>query len=353
MFRLIKTYLIIAVCSISTISCGGSDSEDDPKPTPPVIEAGLPVFYITGNKTDKVTAHQQGIVLAGGGTDNDSAMKWMLQRAKGGDVVVLRASGSNGYNDYFFSSLATSLNSVTTIVIDTRDKAQKDSVYNTIRRAEVLFIAGGDQLAYIDNWKDTKVSQAIDYLINTKKVTIGGTSAGMAVLSQICYSAGGSTQGNLTSTAALADAGGDNITLVKDFMKIPMLASVVTDTHFSERDRMGRLVTFMARAATDLNLKMRGIACDENTAVCVDEQGNAKVFGNKAFFLKQQNEAPEVCEKGRPLTWNRSNKAILCDEIQGSNSPSVKFDINTWTSTDAKQYYLSLTDGVLNKTVKN
>ena len=51
----------------------------------------------------------------GGATEDDNAMKWFLQRANGGDVLVLK-TGSNGYNAYFYSELGIPLNSVETIV---------------------------------------------------------------------------------------------------------------------------------------------------------------------------------------------------------------------------------------------
>jgi hypothetical protein len=58
----------------------------------------------------------------GGASEQEDAMIWFLNRADGGDVVVLRASGSDGYNDYFYSELAADLdepiNSVTTFVIN-------------------------------------------------------------------------------------------------------------------------------------------------------------------------------------------------------------------------------------------
>ena len=41
----------------------------------------------------------------GGASEDDNAMKWFLERANGGDVLVLRATGADGYNDYLFSSL--------------------------------------------------------------------------------------------------------------------------------------------------------------------------------------------------------------------------------------------------------
>ena len=53
----------------------------------------------------------------GGASENDEAMKWLLQKANGGDVVVLRSSGGNGYNNYLYSELGISDNSVETLVI--------------------------------------------------------------------------------------------------------------------------------------------------------------------------------------------------------------------------------------------
>ena len=74
--------------------------------------------YFTGNANDVNTNHEFGVCLMGGASENDNAMIWFLNKANGGDDVVLRASGSDGYNDYFYSDLGVSINSVTTFVID-------------------------------------------------------------------------------------------------------------------------------------------------------------------------------------------------------------------------------------------
>jgi hypothetical protein len=61
--------------------------------------------YIVGDTSDVITACQYRITLMGGASEHDSASKWFLQGAGGGDVVVLRTSGSDGYNNYFYSGL--------------------------------------------------------------------------------------------------------------------------------------------------------------------------------------------------------------------------------------------------------
>ena len=45
--------------------------------------------YFTGNSTDVVTSPSGGVCLMGGASEDDNAMKWFLQRANGGDILIL------------------------------------------------------------------------------------------------------------------------------------------------------------------------------------------------------------------------------------------------------------------------
>ncbi|MGC1630992.1 MAG: cyanophycinase, partial [Gelidibacter sp.] len=74
--------------------------------------------FLTGNATDVATNHQSGICLMGGNIDQREAMKWFLTQANGGDVVVLRASGGDGYNNFMYSQLGVTINSVRTFLIN-------------------------------------------------------------------------------------------------------------------------------------------------------------------------------------------------------------------------------------------
>ena len=92
--------------------------------------------YFTGNTTDVVTTPVGGLCLMGGATESDPAMVWFLERASGGDVLVLRASGSNGYNDYMYSDLGVTLNSVETIVCNSASASNDPYVHQRIQKAE-------------------------------------------------------------------------------------------------------------------------------------------------------------------------------------------------------------------------
>lgn len=317
-------------------------------------------LYATGDTSDFVTtAHQPGLVLAGGGTDNDSAMVWMLRRAAGGDVVVLRASGSDGYNSYFFSELGVPVHSVETIRFDNGTPANDPFVLRKIRNAEVLFFAGGDQHKYYSYWKDTPVEDAINYLINDKKITVGGTSAGMAILGEAYYVPPGSS---LTTVQALGNPYHENINILGygGFVDAPFMKNLITDTHYDQRNRQGRHVTFMARLTHDYDIRAYGIASNEHVAVCIDGNGLAWTFGDDnatdeyAYFLRgncQPDADPETCVANTPLTWNRQQAAVQAYKMPGSMQPVHSFDLKDWqTASGGNWGNWSVNQGILLKT---
>ncbi len=293
--------------------------------------------FFTGDKKDIITNSKGACVLMGGATENDNAMKWFLSHSDGGDVVVLRASGSDGYNTYIYSDLGVKVNSVETILFNSVLASYDPYVINQIRNAEALWIAGGDQWNYFSFWKGTPIDTAINYLINEKHVPVGGTSAGMAIMGSIINTA---QNGGVTSEGALGDPYNDYVTISNaPFINEPHLKNVITDTHYDNPDRKGRHIAFIARAMKDYGVAAKGIACDEYTAICIEENGMARVFGDYpskedfAYFIQPNcampNEA-EVCNSGQPLTWDRSQQAIKVYKVPGTASGQNTFDLNEW-----------------------
>src|SRR5699024_9900316 len=105
-----------------------------------------------------------------------------------------RASGTDAYNKYIYG--LGKVNSVETLLINSRSIANDEGIVQTIRNAEMLFIAGGNQSDYMTYWKDTKTSEALNYLMNEKKIPLGGTSAGSAILGGLYFSG---ENGSITS----------------------------------------------------------------------------------------------------------------------------------------------------------
>jgi cyanophycinase-like exopeptidase len=130
---------------------------------------------------------------------------------------------------------------------------------------------------------------------------IGGTSAGCAVLGPFLFAA---TNGTVYSDEALEDPYNPFMTLDRDFLALPLLAGVITDSHFYERDRMGRLVGFLARILQDgWGGAALGVGVDERTALVVDPQGQGQVLGERAVYLVRSGGPPTVCQPGQPLDY--------------------------------------------------
>lgn len=125
--------------------------------------------YFTGDTANAVAQPTPGYVLMGGSTENDSAMVWWLKRSGGGDVLVIRASGSNGYNDYLYSDLGIPVNSVETIKFNSRAASFDPYVIRRINECEALWIAGGDQGVYTNYWKNSPVDSLINKAVKDRR----------------------------------------------------------------------------------------------------------------------------------------------------------------------------------------
>lgn len=277
-------------------SGGGSSGGGDEKPPLP---RGLTVF-VTGDPDDAdVVPAGPGLILMGGGTDVDAAFAWQSQMIAGGDVVVLRASGADGYNDYLYGEIG-GVDSVETMLVTDTALANEPYVAWTIAHAEAVFIAGGDQAVYMTAWKDTPVEAALMEVWGRGGV-IGGTSAGLAVLGEFVYAA---YNDSVIEDEALLDPYNMYMTMERDFLQVPRLARVVTDSHFTQRRRLCRLIGFVARIVADgWSEAAIGIGVDEATALVVGPDGVGEVLGSGTVTLLHSNGAPTQCVAGQPLEY--------------------------------------------------
>jgi cyanophycinase-like exopeptidase len=305
----------------------------------PAFAAKQYSYFRVGNPNDVTTATTAGTVLMGGGTDVDAAFQWMCQRSGNGDFLVIRATGTDAYNPYI-QQLCPNENSVATLIIPNSAAANDPFVASTIQNAEALWIAGGDQSDYINFWTGTPVESGVNALI-ARSVPVGGTSAGMNVLSQFVYSALGS-QG-VTSSQALADPFNRYITLAENFVNISILQGLIDDPHFVTRDRMGRDLAFLCRVYLNgWSNAPRDIAIDEKTALLLDASGNGTVVGSSNVYFMQAPGAPQVCRSGTPLTYQN----IAIQRINSSGT----FKLSTWRGTGVTAYTVSSNAGVLGST---
>lgn len=297
--------------------------------------------FIVGNAADvqQSPTLSPGLVLMGGGSDVDAAFQWMCERAGGGDFVVIRTTGTDAYNPYI-QQLCPQMDSVETIIITSVTGANSAYVSSHILNAEALWIAGGDQSTYVNLWRGTAVQTGVNFLLNSKLAPVGGTSAGLAVLSQFIYTG---ERGSVTSSQALANPFHRYVTLDRDLFQSSLGPGKLYDSHFVTRDRMGRSLTFLARIVNNgWSTQPRGIGIDEETAILVTPNGAGTMVGTgAAYFLQAPGPAQVLAEK-TPLTYLNIG---VYKVPQGGT-----FNFSTWTGTGGVAYTLNVNNGSLTST---
>jgi cyanophycinase len=166
------------------------------------------------------------------------------------------------------------------------------------------------------------------------------------VLGEFVYGALGDKPDDkdLASTDVLPNPYFDRVTVVRDFLRIPLLENLLTDSHFAKRDRMGRTLGFLARIMKDgWSQSPREVAIDEKSAVLVEADGKATVVGTgKGAYFLRATKAPDACEKDKPLTF----RGVSVYRV----SAGGHFDLTSWTGDGGSAYWLSVVQGKIEST---
>jgi cyanophycinase len=265
----------------------------------------------------------------GGGNDRDSwaadPFKWFVQQADSGkiiniDVDPVAASYATTFISFGADSTSTSLR------IPSRSAADDSTTYKELITAKGIFIEGGDQWDYVREWKGTLVEDALYYIFSSGGV-IGGTSAGCAVLGAVDFDA---KYGGLGPEDAAYDPYYNRIHLEDDFLN--MIPDVLTDSHFHDRGRIGRLIPMLARRIQDHGeTGLMGVGVTIKTALCIDPNGIASCYGDGAVsILFKTEESVIICQSGQPVTFSHVHMDQL---IHGS-----RYDLNSRILIDPGPY---------------
>jgi len=238
----------------------------------------------------------------GGGDHDLDALRWFFAKAGHGHIVILRASQKGEIGKEFVREVGGIL-SAETFVIEERSAAYDAKVLSALRAADGIFLSGGDQARYVRRWGGTPITAIIDAHVAAGK-PLDGTSAGLAVLGEYLY--GAMDDGSITSAEALADPFGVHTTIERDFLHLALLRGVITDSHFTQRDRLGRLFAFVAKAQSMQAASEKaliGLGIDEDAAMTVEPDGTAQVHAaspdGRAWLVN--GEALRIAPKAGPL----------------------------------------------------
>jgi len=155
--------------------------------------------------------------------------------------------------------------------INSREDAQREDYLAALENATGIFITGGNQLRLSTILGGTPVAQSIRKR-NANGVHIAGTSAGAAIMPEHMI-AGGST-GALPNEQGVTFAPG-----------LGLISKVLLDQHFSQRNRLGRLLS-----AVSYNPFASGLGVCENTAAFISPEGILEVVGHGSITVVDPSE---------------------------------------------------------------
>jgi cyanophycinase len=228
---------------------------------------------IDADTVDKSKSRSGQLIIIGGAEDKEGEcqiLREFIRRAGGRDakiaiMTVATSSPEEVGSDYqdLFEKLGA--NQVEIVDTEEREDASDSRNLEVIEDSTGVFFTGGDQARITEILKNTE----IDDLLHQKfeqGLVIAGTSAGAAMMPDIMIVEGeGETNPRL-----------DTVTLEPG---MGFLSQVAIDQHFSQRSRLGRLVSALIQQPGVL-----GFGIDENTAIAVNGD-EIEVIGEGAVTI--------------------------------------------------------------------
>jgi cyanophycinase len=185
--------------------------------------------------------------------------------------------------------------------VEQRSDANTEEPLSLLREATGIFITGGDQTRLVELIVGTLVMECIRTR-NADGVVAAGTSAGASILSTLMMAGGTGVGGDSNGSAARKGM----VDVVAGF---GLLQDIIIDQHFSQRGRLGRLLSVFAGTPG-----LIGVGLDEDTAVLIDREGTLEVLGsNMVTIVDGRNTISDYFdrEEGEVLTITGSSLHVL------------------------------------------
>lgn len=231
--------------------------------------------------TRKQRSRPGHLFIIGGAEDREEDMA-VLKRlvdltegSKNGVAVITTASGIHeevwDIYDRAFKTLGVKQRAPLHIL--SREQANDDEIAKAVYEADTIFMTGGDQKRLLSVIGGTKIDRAMHRALRERGACIAGTSAGASAMSEHMMFEGGNRE-------VLPKKGVVSIAAGLGFMR-----RVVIDQHFSERQRLGRLLAVVAQ-----NPYLLGAGIDEDTALIVEPGQGIEVVGDGAVTVVDGRE---------------------------------------------------------------
>jgi L-asparaginase / beta-aspartyl-peptidase len=217
---------------------------------------------------------EPGLLLMGGAGGNDEAFRWLAERSGSGRLLIL-ASRGGPWRAERLMQLGAGFAAITTAVTHERSASSDPGLVDLVSRCDAVLMSGGAQSVYLERWRNSPLQAALQQHVDRGK-PLAGLSAGLAMMGEWCFTA---EYGSRSSRQVLADPFSPSIALEPGLLRLAPLAGMLTDSHFSERQRLGRLAGFLVRLHCDGHARAIGLGIDERTSLALSD-GEALVFSD-------------------------------------------------------------------------
>lgn len=215
------------------------------------------------------------LVIIGGAEDRKQdrvILKKFLELSGGQDARIKFITAASGVPDIVWQSYQAVFKDLGATQCElvpmwTRDDASNPSVVEQLAEADGIFMTGGDQNRLMQCLWESPAAQAMHRAFHVNGCCIAGTSAGAAVMSRQMLAQGTATP-NPEKDVVQMDIG------------LGFVANAIIDQHFSQRQRLGRLLSALAQRPD-----MLGVGIDEDTALVIERGQSIEVVGRGSVTL--------------------------------------------------------------------
>ncbi|MDN3672572.1 cyanophycinase [Flavobacterium branchiarum] len=252
------------------------------------------------------------LFIIGGGDRSDNLMRQVINVAdltKKDYIVVLPMSSEEPDSSFiFFKTQMLKLTTNPIVMLNfNKETAQNKTLTDSLQKAKLIFISGGDQSRFMDIVQNTPIKTAIKKAYENGS-TISGTSAGAAVMSEKMITGNQKLQKEYSGTF-------DNIRYnnLETSEGLGLLKTAIIDQHFLKRNRYNRLLTALVEFPT-----LTGIGIDEATAIIV-RNNQVEVAGDSEVI---------VVRNPKGIVKAKNNNLISIENLQMSiYTAGQKFNI--------------------------
>ncbi|MEZ7497131.1 cyanophycinase [Flavobacterium sp. Arc3] len=247
------------------------------------------------------------LFIIGGGDRSDNLLTHLLSISELNTkdyIAILPMSSEEPDSSYIYiNNQLKKLTSNPVVMLNfDKTKALNQKWTDSLQKAKLIFITGGDQTRFMNIVNNTPIKTAIHHAYQNGS-TIGGTSAGAAVMCEHMIT--GNQKLNKEYSGTFDNIKYDNLETSEG---LGLVKNVIIDQHFLKRSRYNRLLSALVEFPTHI-----GIGIDESTAIIV-RNNEIEVTGESEVIVVKNPKGIKKYKKNNLISIENLEMSIYKSE---------------------------------------